>query len=241
MPTFRTVMPVPEAPFRLSYPHKTLSLGSCFAIHIGERMKKYKFPIQNNPFGILYNPASILNGIKRLFSDQLYTPEDLFQQHDLWHHFDFHGSFSHFRREEALQAMNSALLQGRKNLSECQRLLLTFGTSYVFEYAGSKRIVANCHKVPAKHFRRYRLRIDDIVPAWINLLRQLKTQKPDLEVSPAHRLFVEQQLVRIKSLQEKYPFLSLSTRTILIIHHLLDLLRLPVVANSLKTNGYSRR
>ena len=149
MQTFRTVLPTPEAPFPLSYQHKTLSMGSCFAVHIGERLKKYQFPIQNNPFGILYNPTSILNGVKRLLSGQLYTLADLFKQHDLWHNYAFHGSFSHFRQEEALQAMNTALIKGQKSLFECDRLILTFGTAYVFEHLQQQRVVANCHKVPA--------------------------------------------------------------------------------------------
>ena len=182
MQTFRTIMPAQQAPFSLSYKHQTLSLGSCFAVHIGQRLQKNKFSILNNPFGVLYNPISMLKSLERLRSGQLYQSQDLFEQHNLWHNFDYHGAFSHFKQDMALQAMNDALQQGQKQLNNCQRIILTFGTAYVFEHIDQQRIVANCHKVPATYFRRYRLNIKDITPPWIKLLQSLKAANPDLKV-----------------------------------------------------------
>lgn len=182
MQSFRTKLNFSRAPFALSYEHQTLGLGSCFAVHIGRRLQKYKFPVQNNPFGILYNPASMRRAIERLRSGEPYGPDDLFEQNGLWSNFDFHGSFSHFRPETALEAMNRALQSGRAQLAGSRRLILTFGTAFVFEHLEQEKIVANCHKVPASQFRRYRLGVEDIVTPWVSLLEELKKDQPDLRV-----------------------------------------------------------
>ncbi|MCX6226649.1 MAG: GSCFA domain-containing protein, partial [Bacteroidia bacterium] len=34
-------------------------IGSCFTEHIGNRLKMLKFAVNQNPFGIVYNPLSI--------------------------------------------------------------------------------------------------------------------------------------------------------------------------------------
>ena len=39
---------------------RIMVLGSCFAQHMGEILSSKKFRCDINPFGILYNPLSIL-------------------------------------------------------------------------------------------------------------------------------------------------------------------------------------
>jgi lysophospholipase L1-like esterase len=43
-----------------------LFVGSCFADNIGARFKEEKFSATVNPFGVMYNPASILHTVERL-------------------------------------------------------------------------------------------------------------------------------------------------------------------------------
>ena len=43
-----------------------LFVGSCFADGIGQRFKEEKFNVTVNPFGTMYNPASVLHTLKRL-------------------------------------------------------------------------------------------------------------------------------------------------------------------------------
>jgi hypothetical protein len=42
-----------------------LFVGSCFADHIGRRFAEEKFRVTVNPYGVMYNPASILHTIER--------------------------------------------------------------------------------------------------------------------------------------------------------------------------------
>lgn len=182
MQSFRTTLAVQKAAFSLTYQEKTLSLGSCFAANIGERLQKYKIPIQNNPFGIVYNPVSVLKSLKILLSSRLYTEGDLFESDGLWHSFDHHGQFSHPEPEIALKGVNTSLRRARAHFAKCEALLLTFGTAFVFEYKKEKSIVANCHKVPADAFRRYRLETPQIAVPWIEFLKNLEKDRPNLKV-----------------------------------------------------------
>ena len=45
-----------------------LFVGSCFADSIGQRFQEEGFPVTINPYGTMYNPASILHTVERLFN-----------------------------------------------------------------------------------------------------------------------------------------------------------------------------
>ena len=63
---FRTIVPLPEAPFRIGAAEQVLCIGSCFADEMGRRFEEDHFPTLANPFGVMYNPASILHTIQSL-------------------------------------------------------------------------------------------------------------------------------------------------------------------------------
>ena len=63
---FRTVVDVPGPGFRIGPCADLLFVGSCFADSIGRRFQQEKFHVTVNPFGVMYNPASILHTVERL-------------------------------------------------------------------------------------------------------------------------------------------------------------------------------
>ena len=62
---FRTVVDVEDPGFRIDPCEKMLFVGSCFADSIGRRIQEEKFQAVVNPFGVMYNPVSILHTIQR--------------------------------------------------------------------------------------------------------------------------------------------------------------------------------
>lgn len=58
---FRTEIEIPKNKIQFNHSDKILTLGSCFAENISKYFSKYKFDVLENPFGVLYNPASIYN------------------------------------------------------------------------------------------------------------------------------------------------------------------------------------
>ena len=63
---FRTVVDIEDPGFRIGPCEKMLFVGSCFADSIGRRFQEEKFQAVVNPFGVMYNPASIFHTIQRL-------------------------------------------------------------------------------------------------------------------------------------------------------------------------------
>lgn len=62
---FRTQVKIPPYPFSIPPCAKMLFVGSCFAQSMGERFLAEKFRATVNPYGVMYNPASILHTVSR--------------------------------------------------------------------------------------------------------------------------------------------------------------------------------
>ena len=62
---FRTIVDVPRPDFAIGPQENILCVGSCFADSIGRRFAEEKFRATVNPFGVMYNPASILHTVER--------------------------------------------------------------------------------------------------------------------------------------------------------------------------------
>ena len=67
---FRTIVDVPKPDFEIGPCEEILFVGSCFATEIGRRFQEEKFRVTINPYGVMYNPVSILHTIEKLFTSQ---------------------------------------------------------------------------------------------------------------------------------------------------------------------------
>lgn len=211
---FRTKVNIRPFRHKIDYSMNGLSIGSCFAENMASKLRMAKFRIESNPFGVLYNPYTVADTLDSLNTAKVFTEEDLVREGDLWSSFSFHGSFSSTDPGKALEAMNEAVLQGREALAKADYVILTFGTAWVYELNpdyGAKdedggeslimrakrivremarpRIVANCHKFPAKAFSRRRLSVGEIVDIYSILLDTvLKDKLVLLSVSPVRHI-----------------------------------------------------
>ena len=149
----------------ISYKDKIMMLGSCFSDNIGRQLQDYGFDVCINPFGTLYNPASIVSAIERLVSRKPFTADDCVEigagstRICSFHH---HTSMSGKDAEEFLAKANAALEEAADFFHDCNKIIITLGTSWCFRHTGSGAIVSNCLKHPAAEFRRERLSPDEI-------------------------------------------------------------------------------
>ena len=185
MPPLYTPVNISPLSFRLGFDSGVLSLGSCFADEIGLRLQRDGFHVDQNPFGTLYNPASVASALRRLVDDKEVAESDLVYHDGLWHSWYHHGSFSRPSVAETLHACNSRIHQAHAALLEADLLVVTFGTAWVFERDDEHRgtqVVANCHKMPAATFTRRRMTVDEIVTCWQPLLQGLAAVNANLNV-----------------------------------------------------------
>ena len=174
----KVVVPVSEK--KIEYGSKILLLGSCFAENIGEKFGENYFQAIVNPFGTLYNPASIMNAITLSLAGN--TEHNILAHNGLWHSMMHHGSFSHPNKDEVIHCCQTSLSTLRQALHDASIIIITFGTAWVYEYAG--KVVGNCHKIPANQFVRRRMTVEEIVATWQPLVEAMPDKKWLFTVSP---------------------------------------------------------
>ena len=149
---FRTEIEIAPLGTKIGYENRILALGSCFAEHIAGRLAQAKFRVTANPSGILFNPLSIAAALRSYAGENPVRHSELGFDGELWFHYGFHGSFSAPEADQALASMNAARKSGAEALRAADRIMLTFGTAWVYEHDGA--VVANCHRRPAAEFTR---------------------------------------------------------------------------------------
>ena len=169
---------------KIGYQDKILLLGSCFADNIGEKFSEHYFQTTINPFGTLYNPASIMKAITLSFKHD--NKHYILQHNGLWHSMMHHGSFSHPDKNELLRRYNESQTIMRNALQEASTIIVTFGTSWIYQMEGL--VVANCHKMPADRFRRDCMNVNRIVEMWSPLLAQIPNKHWIFTVSPIRHI-----------------------------------------------------
>ena len=177
-----TEIKIEDFGWRMTYQDQLMLMGSCFAENIGEKLQRLKFNTDLNPFGIIYNPMSVAKSIKILLSDKTYQQDDLFEHKGIWGSFDHHGRFSSTSFEETLLRINQQLEHSRNTIKNAGYLVVTFGTSWVYELKSTGEVVSNCHKFPATDFNRVRLTTEEIVDEYIDLLKSLWAINKELKV-----------------------------------------------------------
>lgn len=112
-------------------------------------MKRRKFDVVSNPFGIVFNPISIAKTIHRCLQSQTFTKDDIFaDEHDssLYHSWDHHSSFSGIDPHMMIEHMNQRKDQALDFLQTVDVMIITLGTAFVHQLKDTDQIVANCHK-----------------------------------------------------------------------------------------------
>ena len=66
---FRTAVKIDKSAWQIQPTDRFLFVGSCFAAEMGQRFVDNLFPTTVNPFGVMYNPASILHTLQRMFPE----------------------------------------------------------------------------------------------------------------------------------------------------------------------------
>lgn len=174
---------------KIGYDDKVLLLGSCFADNIGDKLNEYYFRATVNPFGTLYNPASIAAALSLASSPHSLpasSPNSLIASNGLWHSMSHHGSFSHPDKSILEQRCEESILHLREALEQSSVIIITFGTAWVYELDGM--VVANCHKLPANRFTRRRMTAEEIVALWQPIIASMPDKHWIFTVSPIRHI-----------------------------------------------------
>ena len=168
---FRTIVDIPDPGFRIGPCEEMLFVGSCFATEIGHRFQEEKFRAVVNPYGVMYNPASILHTFQRLF-----LPLSRGSQKG-----------SGLPHDSLAQTTPNTSYSGGEEVTY-RTVFITLGTNHVYRLKSTGEIVDNCEKRPASLFQEEELSVEacaDYLQQSITLLRQMNPSvRIILTVSP---------------------------------------------------------
>ncbi|MCT4613327.1 MAG: GSCFA domain-containing protein [Marinifilaceae bacterium] len=182
MHLFRTIVELEDYNLSISHKNKIITMGSCFAENIGGRLTDNRFDICINPFGILYNPASIAKSIDFLIDNKEFSSSDFQFNNGIYSCFDLHGKFSGIDIDKCIEVANNSIAEGRDYLQKSDVFIITFGTSWVYQLSDNNQIVSNCHKFPSKIFKRIRLTKDQIVNTYNQLNKKIRQINPNIQI-----------------------------------------------------------
>ncbi|MCF2219944.1 GSCFA domain-containing protein [Chryseobacterium sp. PS-8] len=171
---FRTEVDIKESKKKIEVEDRIFSIGSCFASEMSDLFQQGQLQTINNPFGTIFNPFSINNAVKRLHDAEFYQEEELITFNDEFISLDHHTSFDTRYVHQTLQKINSCLEEGNSFLQKSNWVIITYGSSFIYEFAPKNKLVANCHKIPQKFFEKRLLTFQEITDSVYNTILNLK-------------------------------------------------------------------
>jgi len=172
--------PVPVQPIEstIDYNSSLVFLGSCFTENIGSKMDYYGFQACINPFGIVFNPYSLMVLIQRSLSDNLFNKQDVETHFSYLAHSDLNNSST----DVVLSNLNNAGRELSNQIKKSTHVFITLGTAWVYEHIQQQLIVANCHKQPQKNFVKKLLSIEQISQNLETIISIIHNSQPQTQV-----------------------------------------------------------
>lgn len=197
---FSTRIPIAGQEPKIDYNSRIFLLGSCFVENIGKKLEKFKLPFLQNPFGIFFHPVAIAHFLEKLSGGGGYSHEEIFYHNERWHCFDAHSHLSHPDPEKLVRKLNTRLEESRQYIKDSTHLIITLGTAWGYTSKDTGRIVANCHKLPSREFRKSLLGPEQVRQSLEKSLNFLEKLVPEasiiFSISPVRHLrdgFIENQ------------------------------------------------
>jgi hypothetical protein len=179
---FSTQIPISKSDNPIGYTSRVVSLGSCFAVNIGQKLDYFKFRNTTNPFGILFHPLALEKFIGFAVNGKSFTEADIFYHNERWHCFDAHSDLSHPDKETLLTSLNAACALAAAKIQAATHLIITLGTAWVYREIETGNLVANCHKVPQKQFTKELLSAEAIQQSLRSITAMLTKANPAVSV-----------------------------------------------------------
>ena len=185
---FRSEFDIKKLEESITHKNKIMLVGSCFTENIGDKLRKHKFSVYENPNGILFNPVSVSEAIINVVENKEYTEQDLFNYNEGWHSWQHHSRCSGITAEEALNKINATNKEAHAFLKEADYILITLGSAWIYTLtekalnATKGTVAANNHKAPADWFDKRLLRVDQTILVLATMLDKLGVFNPNIKI-----------------------------------------------------------
>lgn len=173
----------------IRYGDSLLFLGSCFADEVGGICRGLGFDALVNPFGVLYNPASIAQSVGRLQSGTPFSHEEVIAVGEgCYCTFSHNTAFWRPSEEALVEYVNLSLEAAHEQFLKAKWVVISLGTSWAFRHKESGQVVSNCHKLPANQFKRQFLTAEQSFQYLSEIVQQHPEKQFIFTVSPLRHL-----------------------------------------------------
>ena len=184
---FKLTLDAKPSKYPIEYGDKLMLIGSCFTENIGAKFKSHLFELSENPYGILFNPVSVINALTEIMELRTYKADDLFQHNELWHSWNHHSRFSAIEKETALESINQTIVDAHHFLKSANRLVITLGSAWLYHLTneaplGNGQVVANNHKGPIQWFYKSLMQPNVLQERLQDLVHRLHAFNPNLHI-----------------------------------------------------------
>ncbi len=173
----------------IHYGDGLLFLGSCFADEVGGICRGLGFDALVNPFGVLYNPASIAQSVERLNSGMPFSHDEVIRVGEgQYCTFSHNTAFWNVSEAALLDQVNESLNAAHEHFAKSQWIIVSLGTSWVFRNKENGQVVSNCHKLPTRQFDRINLSVSASVAVLSGLAKMYPDKQFVFTVSPLRHI-----------------------------------------------------
>jgi hypothetical protein len=177
---------------KVDHKSKVLLLGSCFSESMGRKLSYYQFDTLINPFGTLFSPTAIAKVIEDTVVQKKHKASELVVHGDLFHSLHHHSDLSGSSPEVVLDHIHHAQQSCFTQLTQASHVMITLGSSWVYQYISKNQWVANCHKIPQSEFRKVDLTLAQIEEALVEMVTHIRKINSSVQiiftVSPVRHL-----------------------------------------------------
>ncbi|MBJ6143504.1 GSCFA domain-containing protein [Hymenobacter sp. BT559] len=179
---FRTELTIAPQERLLPRTARVLTVGSCFADSIGERLRLNKVNALVNPFGTVFQPLALAQLLRAAAGEEQDWQQHVVEARGRWQSYDFHGTIGAESPVELLQTIQETVRRVGDFVRTANAVILTLGTAWAYRLRETGELVSNLHKLPAGLFEKELLTADEIVNGLAEVHALLRRMNPAIRI-----------------------------------------------------------
>jgi hypothetical protein len=171
-----------ESDFKIKAFDSIFLIGSCFSTEMFLKLKRRKFDVLSNPYGVLFDTLSISRAIEDIKKNNEYKIDDLYKFKDTYLSWNHHSDFNDIESQNTLNKINNSISNANSFLKKSKVVIITLGSAFSYRLINENQFVANCHKYPQNHFEKVLVSIEEIENQLFNIINNLKSIQSEIQI-----------------------------------------------------------
>ena len=171
-----------ESDFKIKAFDSIFLIGSCFSTEMFLKLKRRKFDVLSNPYGVLFDTLSISRAIEDIKKNNEYKIDDLYKFKDTYLSWNHHSDFNDIESQNTLNKINNSISNANSFLKKSKVVIITLGSAFSYRLINENTFVANCHKYPQNHFEKVLVSIEEIENQLFNIINNLKSIQSEIQI-----------------------------------------------------------